>query len=304
MLTDILESRDQIASAATAAETTALYGDKNGARSARAARLFQSIDQIDKARELWRAAVERNPTPSWAIRLLELLNPQEDGSEFTDLLARLGEDEANLEPEDHKILTKLRSQMILMSGDDDAVLEQLIQQTQENPEDNHLWNELIALLTRLGKWELLANQTEQRLSVLTDPELMADVAVSLGEVLGEKLGDELGAQTAYDRALECNPNNQKALLAQASLNFDRQKWEKLDLLLERIDFEKAGPHVNLWRASAAEHMGRREEAISLYKTILAANPSDGRAEDGLARLGEKNDLEDKLSNAFRQLRRD
>ncbi len=302
MLADILESRNEIAAAFKVTEELARYSDPDGVRRARAARLAQANTDVKQARRLWTEAIDRTPDPSWILRLIKFLDPIEDKEELAGLLERMDGFEDSLNLRDRLQLLDAQVNRHLAAGQQSEAVELLSKMIELQPENDAVWGRMTTVLERRGQWPELIEQIRKRATLLKHPTDIADMKTTLGRVLEEKLGDELAAQTAYDEALKIVPDHQSALKARACLAYQRQKWNRLDELLKRMDPETVNTEVELWRAAAAEHMGRTDEAISVYRRIVSADPSNNSAVLGLARLEPDVQLEDKLSSAFEKLR--
>ncbi|MCP4600089.1 MAG: tetratricopeptide repeat protein [Proteobacteria bacterium] len=304
MLADLLESQEEIEAASKVTEELARYCEPDGIRCARAARLAQTMGQVENARRLWSEAIKRKPEPAWIARLVKLLDPDKDKTELNGLLKKLRGREDALELRERLHLLNLQVDQDLAAGREDEAVEQLANMVELAPSNNAIWNRMTAVLERRGKWELLAEQMYRRLSILDKPGDLADANAALGRLLETKLGDEAGAQAVFDKALMLVPDHQIALKARAALAYKRQRWDRLEQLLEQLDPDHIDADVNLWRASVAERMGRTEEAVALYQELVDNDSSNESASQGLARLEQDTDLEDKLSNAFEKLRRE
>ncbi|MCP4679462.1 MAG: tetratricopeptide repeat protein [Deltaproteobacteria bacterium] len=302
MLADLLESREETEAAFKVTEELARYSDPDGVRCARAARLAQANSDMKQARRLWTEAVDRTPDPSWILRLIKFLDPDEDKEELAGLFERLDGIQDSLDQPGRLQLLDVQVNRHLVAGQQDEAAELLSKMMELSPENDAVWERLTTVLERRGRWMELVEQMRKRETLLENPVDIADIKTALGRILEEKLGDELAAQTAYDEALKMVPDHQVALKARACLAYQRQKWSRLEQLLERMSPEIINTEIELWRAATAEHLGRADEAVAVYQRLISADPSNTSAIQGLARLEPDVKLEDKLSNAFEKLR--
>lgn len=300
---EALEAEGRLAEAADAASKLARFGDADGERSARAARLAQATGDNDRAREFFRDAVKRRSKPSWVVQLIRLLDPRADRAELRELVAVVAGHEDLLETPERIMLLEAEADLALAEGDESRAVDLLFELLDLAPSNRRIWERTRALLERRGNWNALVEKMKRRLARLEQDDEIADAAIELGRVFEEKTGDEVAAQEAYDKALERVPDHQEALRARAALAYQRHSWERLDQLTRRIVARENDHELSLWRAASAEHMGRRDEAFVLYHSAASINPTDPRAADGLARLGESVDFEGKLSEAFERLHR-
>jgi len=290
VLVDLLEDLGDQSSAFAVASSLAQHSaDDDGLRLARAARLAETGDDPAKARELWRQAIGVNPDPAWTVSLLRLLDPKTDTEEMTRLLELLAGKENLLDIPDHLSLLEARVELELDQGHDLEAVDELAAMMDLAPASHDPWQRMVSILERRGEWETLADRMRQRLTMTDDPAETAKNAFTLGRLLEEKLGDEHGALEAFEQAAASVPGHQGATAALAGLAYRRQQWDELDRRLANLDPETTTPEIELWRARAAEHQGRGEDALERLRTIVEQRPTELAAVEALFRLATDED---------------
>jgi tetratricopeptide (TPR) repeat protein len=302
-IVEILVAKGELESAFSAAECLVRHVDLNGARAARAAELAQQLGRNDRASELWRSAIAKDDRTSWMSQAVVLLDPQKNAEELTELLTSLEQRDGQIESEDQMLIDHSKVDLDFSAGREDEAIERMVEIVGRFPADERSWKRLVAMISRRGNWQELVKQMRQRIESLEDFAIRMEAVLELGQLLEEKLGDEIGAQQAYDRVLAEQPDNQSALRARASLAYRRRKWERLDNYLSLIEPAPDDLEVEQWRAAVADHVERREDAYASYQQLLAGNPTDTEAVEGIGKLTENTDLEGKLSDAFDRFRR-
>jgi tetratricopeptide (TPR) repeat protein len=285
VLIDLLEAlHDEKTASAVARDLAEEHPDEAGLHLARAAQLAQLTGNKDAARDLWRRTVAANPEPARTVALVRLLDPAQDTDEMQQLLDSLAGQENLLDIPDHLSMLEARVEMELARGRDLEAVDGLAAMMDLAPSSRDPWQRMIHILERRGEWESLADRMQQRLKMAEAPENIAKTAFALGRVLEEKLGNEAGAVKAFERAIEAVPNHQGAHIALAGLAYSRQQWNELDRHLGLIEEEHATTEILLWRARAAEELGRRADALEICRGIVAEAPTNLAAVDALFRL--------------------
>ncbi|MFO8074115.1 MAG: tetratricopeptide repeat protein [Polyangia bacterium] len=284
VLAELLERRGDVKEAARIAGEIARSGDADGVHQARAARLAAQDGDIERAREFWRRGVELNPDPNWIAALVGLLDPASDGKELGGLLDRLAGVEKVLDVEDHWAVLEARVELDLARGREMEAVQGLDAMLDLRPADSGPWARMQSILERRGDWESLAERLRTRLESGIPAAETARLAVALGNLLEDKLGDENGAEECYRRATRAVPDEPRANRALAGLYVGRQQWRELDGRLQRLPEESDDQDLRLWRARAAEHLGRISEARDRYLELVSGDPIPVPAAEGLARV--------------------
>ncbi len=301
---DILESQGMKEAAADATDKLASLYDADGMRSARAARLASQAGREDRAKELWRIAINHRSNMDWVVQLIDLLNPIEDKTELAELCIRTqGHDDILGIPRRLKLMDA-QVNIELKEEKDDEAITRLTEMVRLAPNNELIWKRLTSLMNRRGKWNDLAKQMKIRINMLSKPEDLAAATLELGKLIEEKIGDETGAADAYDRALSFQSDHQASLLARATIAYRRQNWDLLTDLLERIDPENKNDDVERWQMALVERSKRPKKKTDIYSTMFSENVPTDVAVETTAESSEDTDLEDKLANAFKKLRDD
>jgi tetratricopeptide (TPR) repeat protein len=285
VLAELLEAQGRLDEAARIAAEVARADGQDPERLAWAARMAAKAGRIDGARDLLRQAVRLDPAPAHLVALIRLLDPAADAAELGCLLEPLEGREDLLDIPDHLDVLQARVEFDLARGRESDALDGLNAIMKLAPAASEPWEKMTRVLERRGEWVKLAERMRQRLELALPPGEIARTSTALGRLLEENLGDENGAEAAYLQALRATPDDPAATLALARLAFGRQRWSELDRLLARFPEEEAEEtETRLWRAIAAGHCGRRDEALERYRELLARDPSSARAVEGLLGL--------------------
>ncbi|MBK8012816.1 MAG: tetratricopeptide repeat protein [Deltaproteobacteria bacterium] len=159
--------------------------------------------------------------------------------------------------------------------------------------DNDLESEeALALFVRLGVLAGMADGVARRLEQLLErPNLGVSAVASLATALGGVYEDALGARelaiASYGRAVKADGRARQAVAALERILGADSRWPELaDLLAARIEAEDdPDAKVELGLALGAireAHLGDREGAIDAFKAVLALQPKEATALNGLA----------------------
>lgn len=283
-LLDMLHSGGDPGAAADVALDLAKSTGWESTRVARAARLFQEAGDTAKARDLWRKAVESGPDPSATISLISLLDPASDGEEMTSLIASLKGKEDLLDISDHLALLEAGVDLDLARGQELEAVEGLAAMMDLAPGRGDPWQKMVNILERRGEWEALVKRMRERLERASAPDDVARTAMALGRILEEKLGDEDGAVTAFERVVQVVPGHQGANTALAGIAYRRRNWSQLEGYLGAVEGGEWNQDIDVWRARAAEHFGRIEEASRIYRGIIERVGVSPVTVEGLCRI--------------------
>lgn len=169
-------------------------------------------------------------------------------------------------------------------------------------EDAHArWCEL---LRRQQKWVELADALSARADVVTEGDKKVDIYLSLGDLCENQLASTSRAISAYDAALEIEPDSGEALTALTRLYRRDEKWGHLAKTLEQLaevveksgDAAQAGTLRREIGTLRVEKLGDLEGAVSKHEETLRNNPDD------LATLTTLEDLYDKTGRSADYLR--
>lgn len=284
-LLDMLQNRGDLEEAARVALELAESTGWDGPRVARAARLFQEVGDRDRARDLWRRAVDANPDPSSTIALVSLLDPTADGEEMSALLESLRGKEELLDIPEHLALLEAGVDLDLARGQELEAVEGLAAMMDLDPGRRDPWQKMVNILERRGEWEALTKRMAQRQEQAEAPDDVARTAMALGRILEEKLGDEDGAVRAFERVVEVLPEHQGANAALARIAYNRRNWAQLEEYLGALEGAEWTEEAATWRARTAEHFGRVDDALAIYRDMVARGGPSPVPVEGICRLG-------------------
>ncbi|HRI06204.1 MAG TPA: tetratricopeptide repeat protein [Nannocystaceae bacterium] len=141
------------------------------------------------------------------------------------------------------------------------------------------------IYTQSSMWEELAEILQRRIANTMDQETLIDLHMRLALSLDRYLGRPEEAITSYNKALELEPNNQRALEHLEALYLSHHRWAELFDNYQRMvdiantDEDMAACYQRMAKI-ASEALNRESDAVDLWGRVL-----DLRGEDALA-LGE------------------
>ena len=117
-------------------------------------------------------------------------------------------------------------------------------------------------------WARVVAVAEKQLFLEDDPRAKARQAVQIGELMRDRLNDPRRAISAYERAVEIDPQNQAGLSALAALYVEVGEWQRLIAADEKL-LELAAPDDRAGRRrllyemaeTAAEQAERRQAGL-------------------------------------------
>jgi tetratricopeptide (TPR) repeat protein len=168
-----------------------------------------------------------------------------------------------------------------------ATLEQLVAEL--DPRSLTAYARLRKLAEIGSDWSRVVSVAEKQLFLEDDPGKKAGQALQIGELLRDHLGDPRRAISAFERAIEIDPQNQGGLQALASLYAEAGQWQRLmatsEKLLELAPAEDRALRRRLlyeMAETAASKLGDAKLAFDLYRRAY----SEGSDGDALQRLEE------------------
>lgn len=204
--------------------------------------------------------------------LLELrLSEETDGERRIDLLREMLE--AAVATGDER--STVRYAEILLAAD---------------PSDASAYRELRDRAAANGDWDALANLQELRASATEDPLDRAARYYELGRLYLDRLRDVNAAVTAFEQALESQPDHAGAIEALAAVAYGKADWPKARGLYLRLAPETATMARDaLWlrRGEVAEAMGLEREALDAFLTAVKHAPSNRTALAAIARTASR-----------------
>ena len=154
-----------------------------------------------------------------------------------------------------------------------------------NPEHADALASLDRLYTQSGQWEQLADILQRRIKGTMDGEVLIDLEMRLASAYEQWLANPEAAIAAYNRAIEIDAANIKALERLEALYLAAQRWQDLYNTYEKMssiantDEDTAACYQRMAKLSS-EALGREPDAVDLWIKVI-----DFRGEDPLA-LGE------------------
>ncbi|RMG17518.1 MAG: hypothetical protein D6731_03970 [Planctomycetota bacterium] len=232
------------------------------------------------AKLLLARALKADPSLQVAVRWLAAI-AREEGDE--EELARLLGREAELE-EDPIRRAELRARRgrLLAARDPEAAREVFGRALEDHPDSLEAWRGLAPLLRKAEAWEELAHALSELARLERDPRLRLRELALLGELRLSALRDPGGAREAFEKALEIDPRDPRALRGRTrSLEGTGEAAALAESL--RAEFEAAAAadeRVALGRRLATlllEACGDAAGATDILEEVLRLRPLDEEA---------------------------
>ena len=139
-------------------------------------------------------------------------------------------------------------------------------------------------------------------AVTEDPVSRAGLVREAGTLLVD--ADPVRAEQALREALALEPEDLEAAESLERIYENREDWGRLvDVGLIRLDRMEPGPERNaqgLKVASALETLGRLQEALTIFSSVLKDDPESVEAISGVRRIAEKTDSHEEAAEALRR----
>jgi tetratricopeptide (TPR) repeat protein len=154
-----------------------------------------------------------------------------------------------------------------------------------NTEHAEALQALDRLYTQSGQWEQLADILQRRIKGTMDGEVLVDLEMRLASAYEQWLANPEAAIAAYNRAIDIDAANIRALERLEALYLAAQRWQDLYNTYEKMasiantDEDTAACYQRMAKLSS-EALGREPDAVDLWIKVI-----DFRGEDPLA-LGE------------------
>ncbi|MCP4601978.1 MAG: tetratricopeptide repeat protein [Proteobacteria bacterium] len=162
---------------------------------------------------------------------------------------------------------------------------------------------LSRMLRRREDWKGLVDVLETELSGLYEPKSKARILYRMAEVYEVHLKDMTRASSAYKKAISELPGYRPALDGQARVGTQLGQWDELVEQLKLEGGSAKDPHLAvdaLLRAGEIlnNQLGRSEEAIRIYETILEEQPDNIVSFLSLEKLYRSTSSFEKLANLY------
>ena len=159
-----------------------------------------------------------------------------------------------------------------------------------DPSDASAYRELRDRAAANGDWDALANLQELRASATDDPLDRSARYYELGRLYLDRLRDVNAAVTAFEQALESQPDHAGAVEALAAIAYGKADWARARALYVRLAPESATMARDaLWlrRGEVAEAMGLEREALDAFLTAVEHGQSNRTALAAVARTASR-----------------
>jgi cytochrome c-type biogenesis protein CcmH len=164
----------------------------------------------------------------------------------------------------------------------DALIEQLRQKMEQNPNDGVGWGLLARSYVGMGRYNEAVPIFEKAAKLIPDDaQLLADYADSLGVVHGRKL--EGRPEALIQQALKIDPRNVKALMLAGTVAFNRknfaraaQDWEQARANLPTDVDPEMTQQLMTAIAEARNQLGGGQETMPVYGESATPAPPTGQ----------------------------
>ncbi|BDG06593.1 tetratricopeptide repeat protein [Anaeromyxobacter oryzae] len=157
------------------------------------------------------------------------------------------------------------------------------------PESRVALPALSSALTRLGRWEELAEVLAREAAVAVDPRRRVSLLQRRAEVLDEHVEDPEPARVAWEDVRVAAPDHLPALRALGRLHARAGRWEALAEMFRAEadaapDPDQAAELVMRAGELLERRLGRSDDAVAAYREVLTLAPAHLPALHALARL--------------------
>ncbi|MCU0661270.1 MAG: tetratricopeptide repeat protein, partial [Myxococcota bacterium] len=159
-----------------------------------------------------------------------------------------------------------------------------------------------------GRWADLAELLDGQLAKVDDAERGTPLALRAGAIYDEKIGHTEEAIARFRKVLEYDPPNRAALTRLDSLFQSHGRWHELADILSKLALVADDPEQSLelqFRQGAVyqSELGDIPRAVSIYREILAAEPSHERTIATLQLLFDEGILRTEIADILEPLYR-
>ncbi|MBA2660875.1 MAG: tetratricopeptide repeat protein, partial [Bradymonadaceae bacterium] len=145
------------------------------------------------------------------------------------------------------------------------------------------------LASELDGWEILIDRLDERLSEVSDFDVVAALNLRIARILEEELGDAPSAILRFQRVLEIDPTEASAILALDRLFQREGRWSELAEILRTRIMNTNEPdealelrlRLGMLYQSALEE---EDSAIDIYQTVLLDEPDNAQAIESLEQM--------------------
>ncbi|HEY8942697.1 MAG TPA: tetratricopeptide repeat protein, partial [Polyangiaceae bacterium] len=217
----------------------------------------EQLAQQDEAIQVYRRAVEADPTHRAAIRALE--RKLDEGGHHEELARLLEAELATLEEPRLKARTAFRIGEVYENRlkVTDRALAAYDQALVADPEFAPARDGRIRLLTEAREYRRLVEELEKEAGAQRDARLSMSALLRAGEVWRDDIGDSGRAALAFEAVVERDPSRLEALLALEALYSEHAAWKKLSDLYSTQARVLADPPA---RVGALRELGRLQAA--------------------------------------------
>ena len=259
----------------------------------RAARIYETAKQLDKAEQMYVWITEADGSDDVALAALEEVRKRQ--GKFAEVVEMLLARSEAAESRTERARAFAEIGRICLNELEDPQ-QAVVAFTQAFCEDAHNSEYADQLERAAGNDPELWNEVLTSCSEATQGDLPSEVKnlifVRLGRWYEEKAGRLDMAVACYQAILATEPANEKALLGMTNIYRKAQQWPELGtILLHRADAAATPAQARDLRAEAAELLENKlndaARARDLYLQIFEEDPGHARAAQALARLLER-----------------
>ena len=172
-----------------------------------------------------------------------------------------------------------------------------------NAEHAEALQALDRLYTQSGQWEQLADILQRRIKTTMDGEVLVDLEMRLASAYEQWLANPEAAIAAYNRAIDIDASNIRALERLEVLYLSAQRWQDLFNTYEKMSSiantdEDTAACFQRMAKLAAEALNRESDAVDLWTKVIDFRGEDSLALGELAALHERSERWDDLAEVL------
>lgn len=291
---------NRVADVVTVLAEAALNADPvaSGDIYVRAATLLEMLGHDEEAIAIFEKALQINESDERALRALEHL--YERHQQYDKLAATLKSLAVFSESDRVENLRRLATIREEILDQPEESLEAWTELAEIEPDALDALEAIERLHERAGRWLEVAETLERKASSILDPDVQLNAWLKLARVREQHLQDVPGAIETLNQILAAEPNHAFSVDALERLYEQEAQWNELcDILrikLSRAHGEEATNALELKLASVnADQLFATDDALALYRSVLARTPGHPEAIEALERLSADESLLDNIA---------
>ena len=261
-----------------------------------------SVDEAARVLTRYLDAAEHSPTrsPEHMLRQAEVLlkltpddmllvarvadlafhhgSPEQASTLYADLVGRF---RASLNTDQLALAAYRLGESLRLTGDLEQAVTHLQEAHELAPDSPHPLVAQVQVYEAQRDWPKVA-KAKRRLLDLLEPDQQADLLTELGELTLDKLSDPKQALADFTTALKRRPDDRRVLIRLMQIHSQEESWAELVEVVSKLasfveDPSQKAKYLMTAAMVSARHLGRRDQAVTFYRQVLALDPGHVKA---------------------------